>query len=124
MVTQFSAVITGDREVIGSLQRVADAIGGDGLMPALKAAALVVQNDAKERAPVLTGTLKRSIHIEELPQDRAVAVGTDVEYAPYIEFGTSRMAAQPYLRPALDENHGAIQREFAEAVRDIIARAL
>jgi len=28
-------------------------------------------------------------------------VGTDVEYAIYVEFGTSRMQAQPYLRPAV-----------------------
>ena len=29
-------------------------------------------------------------------------VGTNVEYAVYVEFGTSRMAAQPYLRPAAE----------------------
>lgn len=29
-------------------------------------------------------------------------VGTDVEYAPYVELGTSKMAAQPYLLPALE----------------------
>ena len=28
-------------------------------------------------------------------------VGTDVEYAVYVEYGTSRMAAQPYMRPAV-----------------------
>ena len=30
-------------------------------------------------------------------------VGTDVDYAPYVEFGTFRAAAQPYLRPSLIE---------------------
>lgn len=30
-------------------------------------------------------------------------VGTNVEYAPYVEFGTSKMSAQPYLRPAADK---------------------
>lgn len=29
-------------------------------------------------------------------------VGTPVEYSIYVEFGTSRMAAQPYLRPAVE----------------------
>jgi phage gpG-like protein len=29
-------------------------------------------------------------------------VGTNVPYAVYVEFGTSRMAAQPYLRPAAE----------------------
>lgn len=30
-------------------------------------------------------------------------VGTNVEYAVYVEFGTSRMEAQPYLRPAVEQ---------------------
>lgn len=38
------------------------------------------------------------------PDEKAVYVGTNVEYAPYIEFGTSRMRPRPYLKPAL-ENH-------------------
>jgi hypothetical protein len=31
-----------------------------------------------------------------------VDVGSAVVYAPYVELGTSRMAARPYLRPALE----------------------
>lgn len=31
-----------------------------------------------------------------------VDVGTAVEYAPYVEMGTSRMEARPFLRPALE----------------------
>jgi len=32
--------------------------------------------------------------------DVVYVVGTDVEYAAFVEFGTSKMKAQPYLRPA------------------------
>jgi len=35
-----------------------------------------------------------------------VYVGTAVEYAPYIEFGTMNMNAQPFLRPAADMSQG------------------
>lgn len=38
-----------------------------------------------------------------VPED-SVCVGTNVEYAVYQEMGTSKVAAQPYLRPAV-ENH-------------------
>lgn len=34
--------------------------------------------------------------------DNEVFVGTAVDYGPYIEFGTVKMAAQPFLRPSLD----------------------
>lgn len=33
-------------------------------------------------------------------------VGTDVHYAPYVEFGTYKMQAQPFLRPSADEVRG------------------
>jgi hypothetical protein len=35
-----------------------------------------------------------------------VLVGTAVDYAPYVEFGTLRSDAQPFLRPALDMAKG------------------
>jgi HK97 gp10 family phage protein len=35
-------------------------------------------------------------------------VAPHVSYAPYVEFGTWKMAAQPYMRPAYEENRGAI----------------
>lgn len=34
---------------------------------------------------------------------RTYRVGTNVEYSVYVEFGTSRNEAQPYLRPAVEQ---------------------
>ncbi len=39
-------------------------------------------------------------------------LGATADYALYVEFGTSRMAAQPFLRPALDAN----QDKFVDAL--------
>lgn len=71
----------------------------------LKRLGLKVQRGAKRRCPVDTGRLRASI-AEELGEDSrglVEVIGTDVTYAPHVEYGTSRMAAQPYLRPALDD---------------------
>ena len=38
-------------------------------------------------------------------EEGKVYVGTNVEYAPYIEFGTSKMAARPYLKPAIADHN-------------------
>ena len=38
------------------------------------------------------------------PEKCTVTVGTNVEYAPYIEFGTSKMADRPYLRPTVTDH--------------------
>ena len=45
---------------------------------------------AAERAPVDTGRLKNSIEHAVVPSEKAAYIGTNVEYAPYQEFGTSR----------------------------------
>ncbi len=66
--------------------------------------AVKVESAAKRGAPVDTGRLRSSItHEIDDAGDRIVArIGTDVDYAPHVELGTSRMSARPFLRPALD----------------------
>lgn len=52
---------------------------------------------------VRTGRLRGSI-TWQLGRDAAglyAVIGSNVEYAGYVEIGTERMAARPYLRPAL-----------------------
>lgn len=55
---------------------------------------------ARRLVPVDTGYLKSTIRTEaDAEEGRLIA---DADYAGYVEFGTSRMAAQPYLRPAAE----------------------
>lgn len=42
-------------------------------------------------------------------------VGSDIDYALYLEIGTSKMAARPFLRPAVTANRRKINRIFREA---------
>jgi HK97 gp10 family phage protein len=46
-------------------------------------------------------------------------VGTNVEYAPYVELGTHRQKAQPYLRPAA-EGHTA---EYKQIIKTEMSNA-
>ncbi len=50
------------------------------------------------------GRLRSSItnEIGTDSQGLVATIGTNVEYAPYVELGTSKMAAQPFLLPALE----------------------
>jgi HK97 gp10 family phage protein len=54
-----------------------------------------------------------------------VEIGFAAEYASYVEFGTSKMAAQPFLRPAFDEAEAAALSAIVDSVtknlRDITA---
>jgi HK97 gp10 family phage protein len=64
-----------------------------------------IRSIAKGLCPVDTGLLASSIEsfvgFSEMGR-LEVMVGSSVRYAGFVEFGTSKMAAQPYLRPALD----------------------
>ena len=78
---------------------------------ALEEIGLAAEGYAKRACPVDTGNLRNSItHAVESGED-AVYVGTNVEYAPYVEMGTRRTAAQPFLRPAATE-HGSTYRSI------------
>jgi len=54
------------------------------------------------------GNLRDSINHKVLKLELSVKIGTPVEYAPFVELGTSKMAAQPFLRPAVLQNKEAI----------------
>ena len=44
-------------------------------------------------------------------------IGTNIEYGPYVELGTSRQRAQPYLRPALDEKRSEALKEVSDVLK-------
>lgn len=76
----------------------------EAVVRALETIGLVAERYAKEYAPVDTGRLRNSISHETNSDESAVYIGTNVEYAPYQEFGTYKMPGTPFLRPAI-ENH-------------------
>ena len=83
---------------------------------ALESIGLTAEGHAKdiitEVRAVDTGRLRNSI--SHARDDSAAYIGTNVEYAPYVELGTSKMAPRPYLRPAA-ENYSEEYKRIAEA---------
>lgn len=77
----------------------------------LEEAGTVVENAAARDCPVDTGRLRNSL-THQMDGDKSVQVGSDVEYAAFVECGTSRAHKQPYLRPALENNAQKIQGIF------------
>ena len=69
-----------------------------------------LQRNAQEKAPVDTGTLKRSIGL-------TATVAPTVEYAPYQEFGTRYMDAQPFVGPAFNEQKNKFVNDMKKLVK-------
>lgn len=111
------------------------------LEQALKRACLIVERDAKQKAPKDKGDLQRSITSTVI--DGEGIIYTPLEYAPYVEYGTGLFAEdggrtdvpwyyydeetgelirtsgqkpQPFMRPALDENREEILRVLREGL--------
>lgn len=115
---------------------------------AVKAHAHLMRDYAAGIAPVRTGRLKDSItsRTESEGSEISAIVGTNLEYAPYVEYGTGRggdafggatydghtdesisytedwegMLAQPYLRPALYDLEGTFRDSIERAVREAL----
>ncbi len=111
-----SMTVRGGDQLRRNLDRLAGAERRRAQQDGLEAGARIVETHSKLLCPVDTGFLRNSIQVDSVtPMEAIIAPHTD--YAEHVEFGTSRMAAQPYMRPALDEH----ENEIVQAVRDTVA---
>lgn len=62
-----------------------------------------------------TGRLRGSI--SHAHDDEAAYVGTNVEYAPYVELGTYKMAPRPFLRNAVANHTDDYKRIVEEGLK-------
>lgn len=78
----------------------------------IKVQGWAVKNLSKQwkegQSHVVTGRLRDSITF--YTDDNEVRIGTNVEYAQFEEEGTSKRPAHPFLRPAVEEHIGQIQK--------------
>lgn len=81
---------------VADLQEAADRYAGE--------LAEDMADDMRRLAPVLSGALKTTIRVEHGSPVTRIWIGdvaAGIDYHLYQEFGTSRMAAQPFIRPAV-----------------------
>jgi HK97 gp10 family phage protein len=100
--------MTGGPELERALRELGGNIAGRLGGNAVRAGARVIANEAKQRVPVRTGALRKSIRVFTERADRGGTVrqawvGTRLFYSWFVEFGTSKQPPQPFLRPARDE---------------------
>jgi len=134
-------------ELADDLESMADEVQ-EAIDGAVEKTALQVERSAKQKAPVDTGNLRASI--QTVPDGLAQRlVGTNVEYAPDVEFGTQPHVitptdaevlrfegsdgdivyaqsvdhlgtpAQPFLRPAIREHESDLVENIRAAIDDL-----
>lgn len=117
--------------------RFVDTVIGPAVQMAVQESCDLIESRAKGYCPVDTGALQGSItsEVEQLPATIRGTVAPHMDYAAYVEYGTGQrgaasagagagpynphwpgMAAQPYMRPALDESRDDVRAIFADDI--------
>lgn len=117
-----SLTVTGDEQLAAAMTRIGDGLGH--LDVAAKAAAELLQLDARGRAPKRTGTLASSV--VGRATGGTATVGTPVRYGLPVHFGVpSRgMRAQPFLADAVRAGSSDIAAAYTKNVQAIIDREI
>ena len=77
--------------------------------------------DVKNRVPKDTGNLKDNVKLTKhrTTNTRAsatISVRKDAWYGNQVELGTGKMVAQPFLRPAVDDNESEYTKEMQDKI--------
>ena len=91
---------------------------------AMEKSAFQLEREIKPITPYKTGRLRTSIGNETKEGVRQVSpfrteIGTKVEYAHFLEWGTRFMKARPYMRTGANKAMPEINRFFRQAAQNI-----
>lgn len=124
--------IEGVLETVKALDKVSNSIKGKMLGKTLLKQAEIIAEDARDRAPLgPTGNLKRSLHaklLDEKTRFPTVAIAAvDRKIAPHahlVEFGTVKMSARPFFRPAVDSHASKVIGNIKDGAKKLIEKAV
>lgn len=104
-----------DAEVLKKFQQIANEVP-KAMEDMVSNVGAIVLTEARNNVPVDTGALKGSITLEvEGGDNPSATVGTNLEYGPAVEYGTSHQSPQPYMKPAAEVGKSKMN-DIAKAV--------
>lgn len=84
----------------------------------LEAIGLVAEGHAKKITPVDTGRLQLRNSISHATDDEAAYIGTNVEYAPYVELGARGRQGVHMLKRAATEHTDEYKRIMEDSMKN------
>ena len=82
----------------------------------LEAIGLTAEGHAKKETPVDTGRLRNSI--SHAVEDKSAYIGTNVEYAPYIELGARGRQGKHMLQRAATEHTAEYKKLMEDSMKN------
>lgn len=105
-------------QVTQLLSRLSQGIVNDVPTKALTAGADALVSSATSTVPVVTGNLRSSISAGPASA-KEVEVVAEAEYAAFVELGTSKMSAEPYMRPGIPQATQALVNTAIQEIESI-----
>ncbi len=138
--------ITGGKEIAEALRKLSTKVARNGLRRAVSAAAAMMRDEAKANAPVDTGEMRRDVKIKRMKDTRGGPFGAtfavyvqsgkksrlsgrarnvekDSFYWRFVEFGTSKTPAQPFMRPAYESKKEEAIKVVGDILDEVIQKA-
>lgn len=123
-----SVEIKGLEELIKKLNDLPDKLEKKVIRAAVRQGANIIKDKAKRYVPVDKGDLRDSIKVSGARAQKGVIAfrirptknkqkGKSVFYGYFQEFGTSKMAAHPFMRPAYDEAGEDVLNKVIDTVK-------
>lgn len=131
--------VEGMSDIARNLKLLPEKLQAMHLKRAVASGAILVRNEARSRVPVDTGVLRKSVitkyaneqssrqkktyivtvrrgkkyqRVKAKRGGKTVEINMDAFYWRFVEFGTQKMAPQPFMRPAFEQR----KRDALEAV--------
>lgn len=119
---------TGGKELAAALRELPKAVGKRATLDALKTTGTPVLTSMQRNAPKDTGEGAASISMQSVRiqgYETSVAIGPDKDhfYLMFPEFGTSKLPARPWARPAWDEVKDVLLKNLGSNLWQRIAAA-
>lgn len=96
-----------------------EAVAAQGEANAKHEITVLVYDTPPSPSYVRTGALRNSIAHKYVSSENTAYIGTNIEYAPYVEFGTSKMRERPFLRNACSKYTKQYQSILENALKNL-----
>ena len=136
-MSNLTVKVTGLKELGKKMNDLGKKTKGRISVDSMRKGAVIIRDKARANAPTLQekvphrkrGTLRRTILESKTIENFKVKTGkggaknpNDPYYWRFIEFGTSKMQARPFLRPAFSTKKNQVSREIINNLRNNIFR--
>lgn len=77
---------------------------------------------AKQIAPKRTGFMANNILVEPVKKTATSVTGTvnaNADYSSFVEFGTYKMSAQPFIRPAVSDGQSVFIKTTIDKLKEV-----